>query len=71
MSELTIEERLKALEQIAAGVPEREYKVQTLQKKGTQIIDTLGHVVEIIEALQEQIGDCSGLQAESQQQTVA
>jgi hypothetical protein len=71
MSKLSIEERLAALEDLAAGVPVREQKVQVLQRKGSQIIDTLGQVVQMIESLQEQIGDCGGLQPESKQQAGA
>lgn len=71
-SDLTIEERLDALEEIASGVPEREHKLLMLQSKGVKIIDTLEQIVDMIESLQEQLGDCSdGVQPADQQQESA
>jgi len=65
--ELTIEERLNRLEEIASGVPEREKKLLLLQSKGATIIDTLGQIVGMIESLQDQLGDCNGVQSKNQQ----
>lgn len=59
MSDLTLEERVKALEAIASGSSERVQKLENLDRKGALIMDTLGHVVNMIEDLQVQIGDCN------------
>jgi len=65
----SLEERVEALEEIAAGVPERERKLMKLQSKGATIIETLGQIVGMIESLQDQLGDCGdGVQPENQQQ---
>lgn len=61
------------IELIASGVPDRDAKIRALQDKGTTIIETLSHIVRMIESMQTKVGDTlkNGVQSTSQKQADA